>query len=168
MTSPITTIGVLVNNQVDVIVQNGDIDGFGIGVYFAPGGTDMNAKNTASNLRLNGNAVGVFSLSGESNWVKDSIIDGGSIGIYFDGDSGSRAQNNILELQEPSEALNCAVALWSVSSGGVVFDNNVVEKGGGPLGMVMSGTDKYRFDSFVGFPNLSPHIGGTNEFDDSL
>jgi hypothetical protein len=28
--------------------------------------------------------------------------------------------------------------------------------------------DKYRFDSFVGFPILAPHIGGTNELADSL
>ena len=167
-TSALTTIGVLVNNQVDVTVQNGDIGDFGIAVYFAPGSTDTNAKNTASNLRLNGDLVGVFSLSGTSNWVKDSIIEGGSVGIWFDQNSDSRAQNNILELQEPTEALNCAVALWSVSSGGVVFDNNVVEKGGGPFGMVMSGTDKYRFDSFVGFPNNSPHAGGTDEGAGSL
>jgi hypothetical protein len=33
---------------------------------------------------------------------------------------------------------------------------------------VMSGTDKYRFDSFVGFPNNSPHAGGTDEGAGSL
>jgi hypothetical protein len=166
--SAVTTIGVLVNNQVDVTIQNGDIDGFGIGIYFAPNSTDVNAKNTASNLRLNGDLIGVLSLSGTSNWVKDSIIDGGSVGIFFDQDSGSRAENNILENQAATEALNVGIALLSGSSGGVVFDGNVVEKGTSPFGMLMSGTDKYRFDSFVGFPNNSPHAGGTDEGAGSL
>jgi hypothetical protein len=160
--------GVFVFNQVDVTVQNGDIDGFYFGVFFSPNSTDANAKNTASNLRLNGNAIGVISLSGTSNWVKDCIIDGGDVGILFNQDSGSRAENNILENQKASEEFNEGIALMSVGSLGTVFDNNVVEKGSNNLGMFLSGTDKYRFDSFVGFPANSPHMGGTNELADSL
>jgi hypothetical protein len=39
-------IGVLVFNQVDVTIQEGDIDGFGYaGVYLAPNTTDNNKKN---------------------------------------------------------------------------------------------------------------------------
>jgi len=160
--------GVLVFNQVDVTIQNGDIDGYYIGVFFAPNSTDVNAKNTAQNLRLNNDGIGVFSLSGTSNWVKHCIIDGGDIGIMFNQDSGSRAEDNILENQKASEEFSTGIALVSVGSLGVVFDNNVVEKGSNALGMVMSGTDKYRFDSFVGFPANSPHVGGTNEMADSL
>jgi len=160
--------GILVFNQVDVTIQNGDIDGFYIGVFFSPNSTDVNAKNTADNLRLNGNGIGVFSLSGTSNWVKHCIIDGGDIGIMFNQDSGSRAEDNILENQAASEEFQTGIALVSVGSLGTVFDNNVVEKGSNALGMVMSGTDKYRFDSFVGFPANSPHVGGTNELADSL
>jgi hypothetical protein len=160
--------GVLVFNQVDVTVQNGDIDGFYIGVFFSPNSTDVNAKNTADNLRLNGNGVGVFSLSGTSSWVKHCIIDGADIGIMFNQDSGSRAEDNILENQAATEEFQTGIALVSTGSRGTVFDNNVVEKGTNALGMVQSGTDKYRFDSFVGFPNNSPHAGGTNELADSL
>ena len=86
----------------------------------------------------------------------------------FSQDSGSRARNNILENQKASAQIGLGVALVSSSSLGVVFDDNVVAKGSNALGMIMSGTDKYRFDSFVGFPILSPHLGGTNEKDNSL
>jgi len=160
--------GILVFNQVDVTIQNGDVDGFYIGVFLSPNSTDVNAKNTADNLRLNGDGIGVFSLSGTSNWVKHCIIDGGDIGILFSQDSGSRAEDNILENQKASEEFGQGIALMSMGSLGVVFDNNVVEKGSNTLGMVQSGTDKYRFDSFVGFTRNSPHTGGTNELADSL
>jgi len=160
--------GILVFNQVDVTIQNGDIDNYYIGVFFSPNSTDVNAKNTAKNLRLNNNGIGVFSLSGTSNLVKDCIIDGGDIGILFSQDSGSRAEDNILENQKASEEFGQGIALMSMGSLGIVFDNNVVEKGTNALGMVQSGTDKYRFDSFVGFPANSPHVGGTNEMADSL
>ena len=155
--------GIFVFNQVDVTVQNGDIVGFGVGVNFAPNSTDNNAKNTAYNLRLDGNLIGVSSTSGTSNLVRQCIIDGGSIGIFFNQDLGSRAEDNILELQAPAELNLTGVALVSVASGGVVFDNNVVAKGGTKIGQIMSGTDKYRFESFVGFATLSPLTGGTNE-----
>lgn len=151
-------------NQKDVTIQNGDIDGFGVRGNFAPDTTVVNAKNTASNLRLNGNLIGIASTSGTSNWVKDSIIDGGSIGILLNQDSGSQAQNNILENQLAVELNQTGIALVSVGSLGVVFDNKVVEKGSAAVGQIMSGTDKYRFESFVGFKVLSPLMGGTNEF----
>jgi hypothetical protein len=160
--------GILVFNQVDVTVQNGDVDGFYIGVFLSPNSTDVNAKNTVDNVKFNGNGVGVFSLSGTSNWVKHCIIDGGDIGILFSQDSGSRAEDNILENQKATEIFGQGIALISMGSLGTVFDNNVVEKGSSAFGMVMSGTDKYRFDSFVGFPANSPHVGGTNELADSL
>jgi hypothetical protein len=90
------------------------------------------------------------------------------VGIMFSQDSGSRAKNNILENQNASQQIGLGVALVSSSSFGVGFDDNVVAKGSNALGMIMSGTDKYRFDSFVGFPNLSPHFGGTNELANSF
>ena len=155
--------GVFVNDQVDVTVQNGDIVGFGIGVYFSPNSADNNRKNTAANLRLDNNLIGVTSVSGHSNWVKDSIIDGGSVGIFFDQDLGSRAENNILEEQVGVELNTTGVALVSAGSLGVLFDNNEVSKGSAAVGQIMSGTDKYRFESFTGFTKLSPLTGGTNE-----
>jgi hypothetical protein len=155
--------GIFVNDQVDVTIQNGDIVGFGIGVYFSPNSADNNRKNTAVNLRLDNNLIGVASVSGHSNWVKDSIIDGGSVGIFFNQDSGSRAENNILEDQAAVELNQSGVALVSSASLGVLFDNNLVAKGSAAIGQIMSGTDKYRFESFVGYPKLSPLTGGTNE-----
>jgi hypothetical protein len=155
--------GIFVNDQVDVTVQNGDIVGFGIGVYFSPNSSDNNRKNTAANLRLDNNLIGVASVSGHSNWVKDSIIDGGSVGIFFDQDLGSRAENNILEEQVGVELNTTGVALVSAGSLGVLFDNNEVSKGSAAVGQIMSGTDKYRFESFTGFTRLSPLTGGTNE-----
>jgi hypothetical protein len=166
-TAGTTASGIVVFNQVDVRIQNGSIEGFYAGVYFAPASTAVNAKNTASNLRLNGNTIGVLSSSGTSNLVKDCIIDGGDVGIMFSQDSGSRANNNLLANQTASPALGVGVALVSSSSSGVVFDDNVVAKGSNAFGMIMSGTDKYRFDSFVGFPNDGPLVGGTNEFANS-
>ena len=162
-----TANGIFVFNQVDVTIQNGDIDGFGIGVFFSPNTTDVNAKNTALNLRLNNNTIGVASVSGTSNLVRLCIIDGGSIGIFFNQDLGSRAEDNILELQKPTELNLTGIALVSSSSLGTVFDNNVVAKGQGNVGQSMSGTDKFRFESFVGFPVLHPTVGGTNELADS-
>ena len=155
--------GIFVLNQVDVTIQNGDIDGFGIGVYFSPNSSDNNRKNTALNLRLNDNTIGVASVSGTSNLVRLCIIDGGSIGIFFNQDLGSRAEDNILELQSPTELNLTGVALVSSASGGVVFDNNVIAKGSGKVGQMMSGTDKFRFESFVGFAIAGPFVGGTNE-----
>jgi len=161
--------GVYVVNQVDVTIQNGDIDNFYYGVLLAPNSSDNNAKNTVANIKFNGDQVGVFSISGQSNLVKDCIIDGGDVGIWFLADlGGSRATNNILENQKAGESIGMGLALVSTGSGGVVFDNNVVAKGTSAFGMVLSGTDKYRFDSFVGFPVNSPHVGGTNELADSL
>jgi len=154
--------GIFVNDQVDVTIQNGDIVHFGIGVFFSPNGSDVNAKNTALNLRLNDNTIGVASVSGTSNLVRLCIIDGGSVGIFFDQDLGSRAEDNILEKQAPVELNTTGIALVSVASHGVVFDNNVVAAGG-RIGQIMSGTDKFRFESFVGFATLGPLVGGTNE-----
>ena len=162
-----TAYGIFVFNQVDVTIQNGNVDSFAVGVFFAPSSTDVNAKNTALNLRLNSNTVGVESLSGTSNLVRLCIIDGGSIGIWFRKDLGSRAEDNILELQAPIESNKTGVALVSTHSLGVVFDNNVVAKGTGKIGQIMSGTDKYRFESFVGFAVSGPVVGGTDEEADS-
>ncbi|HYZ73941.1 MAG TPA: hypothetical protein VE641_12730 [Chthoniobacterales bacterium] len=155
--------GIFVNDRHVVTIQNGDIVGFGIGVFFSPNSVDDNRKNTALNLRLDNNLIGVASISGHSNLVRDCIIDGGSVGIFFNEELGSRAQNNILEEQVGVELNRSGIALVSAGSFGVLFDNNLVAKGSAPVGQTMTGTDKYRFESFVGYPKLSPLIGGTNE-----
>ena len=155
--------GILVSGQNDVTIQNGNIDGFATGILFF-----QTAKCTASNLRLNNNQVGVFSQSSTSNWVKDSIIDGGAVGVFLSNDLGTRAENNILENQvkDPSQPSFGGIALVSTSSRGNVFDLNVVAKASSvstTVGQLMSGTDKFRFESFVNFTTLSPLVGGTDE-----
>ena len=163
------TVGVYVFNQIDVTVQNGDIDHFGYaGVYLAPNSTDVNAKNTVDNVKFNGDLIGVLSVSGTSNWVKNCVIDGGDVGIFFMMDQGSRASNNILQLQSAQELLGMGVALVSLGSGGVYFENNEVLKGSNPVGQLMSNTDKFRFETFVGYSALGPHAGGTDETFNSL
>ena len=151
-------IGVYVSNQVDVTIQNGDIDGFGYaGVYLAADGTDNNAKNTVDNVRFNGDSIAVLSVSGQSNWVKNSIIDGGDIGIYFFAVSGgSRASNNTLENQKASEYPGVGIALLSAGGTGTYFENNLVSKGSNPIGQLLGGVDKFRFETFVGGAS---HVG---------
>ena len=160
-------IGVYVFNQVDVTIQNGDIDGFGYaGVYLAPNSTDNNAKNIVDNVRFNGDAIAVLSISGRSNWVKNCIIDGGDIGIYFFADlGGSRASNNTLENQKASEYPGMGIALLSINGTGTYFENNLVSKGSSPIGQLLGSADKFRFETFVGG---ATHVGGVDQLDTSL
>ena len=170
LSDPVPTnfaFGIQTFSQIDVTVQNGDIDGFYIGVFFAHN-TGVNAKNTAQNLKFNGNTIGVMSLSGTSNWIKDNIIDGGDVGVYLADDAGSRVQNNIIQDQAITEQIGLGIALVSTASGGNLFDNNEVLKGGNAIGQFLGSLDKYRFESFVGYTTLSPLVGGTNELDGSL
>jgi len=156
-------IGVFVVNQVDVTILEGDIDNFGYaGVYLAPNSTDVNSKNVVDNIHFNGDGVGVLSVSGTSNWVKNCIIDGGAIGIWFSQDAGSRATNNIVQKVVATELMPMSAGLLSTGSLGAYFDNNLVYNTGG-VGQLLSGSDKYRFETFTGSP-LPSTIGGTNQF----
>jgi len=161
------SIGVYVFNQVDVTIQNGDIDNFGYaGIYLAPNSTDNNAKNTVDNVRFNNDLIGVLSVSGQSNWVKNCIIDGGDIGIYFFADlGGSRASNNTLENQKAAEWPAMGVALLSVGGSGTYFENNLVSKGSNANGQVLGTGDKFRFETFVGGAG---HVGGVDQLATSL
>jgi len=156
-------VGVFVVNQVDVTIQEGDIDNFGYaGVYLAPNSTDNNAKNVVDNVRFNGDGVGVLSVSGTSNWVKNCIFDGGAIGIWFSQDAGSRATNNIVQKVKATELMPTSVGLLSTGSLGTYFDSNLVYNTGG-IGQLLSGVDKFRFETFTGTP-LPSTIGGANQF----
>ena len=159
--------GIYVNNQVDVTIQNGDIDGFGLaGVFLAADGTDNNAKNTVDNVKFNNDNIAVLSISGQSNWVKNCIIDGGDTGIYFFADlGGSRASNNTLENQKAAEWPGLGVALLSVSGTGTYFENNLVSKGSNAFGQILTGNDKFRFETFVGGAG---HTGGVDQMATSL
>jgi hypothetical protein len=166
------SFGILVANQTNVIVQQGTIDNFGVGVYWAPGAYDVNAKNLVENVHFNNNGIGVWSLSGLSNWVKQCVIDGGDIGVLFNQDRGSRVSHSILEDQRKTEFYQQGIALLTIGSLGVLFDENEVAKSASTnsnaFGQIMTGTDKYRFESFVGFPANHPVLGGTDEGANSL
>ena len=161
------TIGVYVANQVDVTIQNGDIDGFGYaGVYLAPDSTDKNAKNVVDNVHFNNDSMAVLSISGQSNWVKNCIIDGGDIGIYFFADlGGSRASNNTLEAQQATEYPGMGIALLSIGGSGTYFENNLVSKGSNGTGQLLGSGDKFRFETFLGGAG---HMGGVDQMATSL
>jgi hypothetical protein len=67
---------------------------------------------------MNNDGIGVFSLSGTSNWVKRCIFDKGDIGIPFSQDSCSRAEDNILENQTASEEFEQGSGWASIRSPG--------------------------------------------------
>jgi Right handed beta helix region len=159
-------MGVLVFNQVDVTIQNGDIDGFQYGVYLAPNSTDNNRKNVVDNVRFNNDGFGVVSVSGQSNWIKNCIIDGGDVGLYIIADlGGTRASNNIFEAQKASEFPGLGMAIVVGGGSGTYFDNNLISKGSSAFGQVLGTADKFRFETFVGGAG---HIGGVDQLATSL
>ena len=162
-------VGIYVFNHKDVTIQEGDIDNFEFGVFFAPNSRDNNAKNTVDNVKFNGNGVGVYSQSGTSNWVKNSVIDGGDIGVFFQDDAGSRVSNCIFEDQTKTQQFGVGTAIVTVATRGTYFDNNLIEAGAGAFGQILGAADKYRFETFVGFAgNGSPRAGGINQLADSI
>lgn len=158
-----TATGVLVPGRQSVTIQNGDIDGFGFaGIQLAPN----SAQNIVDNVRLNANQTGVLVVNGTLNIVKNCVIDGGTVGILFSSGAGNRASNNTLG----NQGLPTGIALLTAGSSQNYFENNLVSKGSNPLGQVMVGgiNDKYRFETFVGFPVLKPVSGGVEELQNSL
>jgi hypothetical protein len=158
-----TAIGVLVPSRHSVTIQNGDIDGFGLaGIELLAN----SAQNIVDNVRLNANQIGVLAVSGTLNIVKNCVIDGGTVGILFSSGSDNRASNNTLGNQGPPTG----IALLTGGSSQNYFENNLVSKGFNALGQVMVGgiNDKYRFETFVGFPILHPVSGGVEEFQNSF
>ena len=158
-----SAIGVLVPSRHSVTIQNGDIDGFGLaGIELLAN----SAQNIVDNVRLNANQTGVLALIGTLNIVKNCLIDGGTVGILFSSGSGNRASNNTLGNQGPPTG----IALLTLGGSQNYFENNLVSKGFNAQGQVMLGgiNDKYRFETFVGFPVVHPVSGGTEEFANSL
>jgi hypothetical protein len=158
-----SAIGVLVHSRHSVTIQNGDIDGFGLaGIELLAN----SAQNIVDSVRLNANQTGVLAAIGTLNIVKNCVIDGGTVGILFSSGSGNRASNNTLGNQGPPTG----IALLTFGSSQNYFENNLVFKGFNASGQVMAGgiNDKYRFETFVGFPTLHPVSGGVEEFQNSL
>ena len=152
----------MVASRHSVTIQNGDIDGFGLGIELAVN----SAQNIVDNLRLNANQTGVFVVNGTLNIVKNCVINGGTLGIRFSSGSGNRASNNTLG----NQVAPTGIALFTDGTSQNYFENNLVSKGFNAQGQVMLGgiNDKYRFETFVGFPTLNPVSGGVQEFQNSL
>jgi hypothetical protein len=155
--------GIVVIGANDVIVQQGDIDNFEFGIIWAPGNGGKNAKNRVEDVNFNNNEVGVFSESGTSNWVKQCVIDGGDVGVYLNDDIGTRVSHSIFEEQQRSQSVGVGTGILSVVSRGNLFDENLIafatSKGGNAYGIIGSGDDKLRFDSFVNYFLFKPYIG---------
>ena len=157
--------GVEVLGQVDVIVQQGDIDNFHIGVFWVPSAATplKNAKNLVENVRFNNNVIGVYSESGTSNWVKQCVIDGGDVGVLLNDDIGSRVSHSIFEEQQKTQAVGMGTAIVTMPSRGTLADENLIAKatspGAGTFGLIGSSVDKLRFDTFVNYPIMFPFVG---------
>jgi hypothetical protein len=157
-------VGIVVLNHEDVIIQNGDINGFGyIGILFDA--TDKkrehNQKNDARRVNFNGDRIGVLSISGSINKVENCDFDGGSVGIYDIASlGGDRFQQDNFENQKPAEAMNTSIGvLVTVGAGTLTEDCLIADDTDGIV--LGSGTDKFRFDSFN---SVTTHvIGGTEE-----
>jgi hypothetical protein len=143
----------------NVTIQNGNIDGFGhAGIEFS----ENSAKNVVDNVHMDNNGIGVHTVSATSNIIKNCVIEGGAIGVLFSSGSGNRASYNTLGKQSKP-------ALITEGHSANYFDNNLIEKGSASLGQLMTGaTDRYRFETFVGFPPGPVLAGGINEFAGSL
>lgn len=155
--------GILVVNANDVIIQEGNIDNFANGILLIPGSSGRNAKNLVENVRFNNNQVAVLSESGQSNWVKQCVIDGGDVGVFLNDDNGDRVSHCIFEEQQKSQSENLGLPIFSVSSRGNLFDENEIvhatTAGGNAFGIVGSNGDKQRFNTFIGYAVLFPFVG---------
>jgi len=156
-------IGILVLGANDVIVQQGDIDKFAYGIAWMPGNGGLNAKNRVEDVNFNGNEIGVISVSGTSNWVKQCVIDGGDVGVFLRDDIGTRVSHSIFEEQQASQSVNVGTAIMTVFSKGNLFDENLIalstSPGGNAFGIIASSADKVRFDTFVNYALAVPIFG---------
>lgn len=158
-----TTFGIVIDNRQDVIVQNGDIDGFTFaGVLITDSAKrTKNQKNEISHVNFNDDEIGVLDVSGSIDLTEHCNFDGGSIG-WFDISTlgGDRLQSCNFENQNANEGQNVGVAILDTPGNGVLVEDCLVSKGSNAFGMILQGaTDKIRFDSFVG---NSKHSGGTD------
>jgi hypothetical protein len=156
-------IGIFVPNQHDVIVQQGDIDNFATGIAWVSNREGLNAKNRVEDVNFNNNEIGVESVSGTSNWVKQCVIDGGDVGVALNDDIGTRVSHSIFEEQQASQSVGLGTAIVTIASRGNLFDENLIafatSKGGHPFGIIASPADKVRFDSFVHYALAVPIFG---------
>ena len=162
-------VGILVLGSEDVVIQEGDIESFEVGVDWVPGNGGINAKNRVEDVNFDNNEIGVMSESGTSNWVKQCVIDGGDTGVIFNDNIGSRVSHSIFEEQQASQSVGLGTAIQTLASKGCLFDENLIAHsttpGGNADGILASSADKVRFDTFVNYTTTVPIVGAKDVTD---
>jgi hypothetical protein len=161
--SPGVGIGVAVVNREDVIIQNGNINGFGAyGILLDANNSDRDQKNDIRNINFNKDLYGVLIVSGSIDEVEHCNFDGGSIGVYDIASlGGDRIQACNFENQTAVEILNASYGVISTPGGGVLIEDCEFAHENNAGFVEQGATDKYRFNSFVG--GGPTHFGGTEE-----
>jgi hypothetical protein len=149
-----TTNGIVIDNRQDVIIQNGDIDGFTFaGVLISDSAKKTkNQKNEVLRVNFNNDEIGVLDISGSIDLVEHCRFDGGSVGWYdIASMGGDRLQSCDFENQQANEGQNLGIAILSTPGAGVLVEDCCVSKGSNAFGEILQGaTDTDRFDTFVG------------------
>ncbi len=161
-TKPNVGVGIEVLNQEDVIIQNGDIDKFGLyGVLFdaSDGKREHNQKNELRHVNFNNDRIGVLIVSGSIDVVEFCKFDGGSVGIYDIGSlGGDRFQQDNFENQRRAEVLNEGIGIVSTPGKGTLTEDCLFADDQ-DAGIVAQGAqDRLRFNTFVS--DGATHIGG--------
>ena len=149
-----TTNGIVIDNRQDVIIQNGDVDGFtNVGVLIVDSAKKTkNQKNEVLRVNFNNDEIGVLDVSGSIDLTEHCNFDGGSVG-WFDISSlgGDRLQSCNFENQKGNEGNNSGIAILDTPGAGVLVEDCLVSKGSNAFGEILQGgTDVDRFDTFVG------------------
>jgi hypothetical protein len=149
-----TTIGVVIDNRQDVIVQNGDIDAFTYAGILITDSTKKtkNQKNEVLRVNFNNDEIGVLDISGSIDVTEHCNFDGGSVGWYdISSLGGDRLQQCNFENQVANEGQNVGIAIISTPGAGVLVEDCLVSKGSNAFGEILQGaTDVNRFDTFLG------------------
>lgn len=153
-------IGIAVTGQ-EVVILNGHIDNFGLaGVLLNSTGAGTNLKDVVLDVSFNNDLFGVFNISGTLDLVKDSLFQGGSVGVVDTGGNGNRYQ--ALQFGNQAKSSSVAVGYGVFSSGGgsgILVEDSAVAKPQ-TAGLFLSNADVYRFVSFLSCPTTA--VGGTN------
>lgn len=160
--SPNVGIGVAVLNHEDCIIQNGDLNNFGAFAILLDA-TDKqrehNQKNEVRKVNFNNDQIGILSVSGSINVVRECQFDGGAIGIEDVATlGGDRFQSDNFENQRRRESVNLGVGILSTPGKGTLTEDCFFADDQ-DAGIIDQGTpDRLRFNSFVS--NGATHIGG--------
>jgi hypothetical protein len=161
--SPFVGSGIVVLNHEDVVIQNGDINGFGnFGVLFDA--TDKkrehNQKNDLKRVNFNGDKVGALIVSGSIDEVEFCNFDQGSIGVEDIASlGGDRIESCNFEAQTRSEAIPTGTGVLIALGKGVDVRNSVfaVQQDFGVLGS-SAAVDRIRFCDFNSVPHRFANI----------